>query len=103
MNAESSFVPSRWELLGFVAVALIGVFFGAVVFYRVLGVVGAIWALSQMRSREIPVGVEGHPATFHIRGVAAVLVSLALATIFGAMAWFAPQVACFLSDGQACS
>src|SRR5262245_59076358 len=102
MNAESSFVPSRWELLGFVAVALLGVFFGAVVFYRVLGVVGAIWALSQMRSREIPVGVEGHPPSFHIRGVAAVVVSLVLAIAFGAMAWFAPRVACFLSDGQVC-
>ena len=102
MKAESHFAPTIWEFLAFVVMALIGVFFGAVAFYRVLGVVGAVWALSQMRTRAIPVGVEGHPPSFHIRGPAAVLVSLVMAVVFGAMAWFAPEFACLLSEGRVC-
>ena len=95
-------MPSRWELLGFAAVALVGVFFGAVAFYRALGLVGAVWALVSMRTREIPVGVEGQPPSFHIRGPAAIAVSLVMTVAFGALAWFAPEVSCYLSEGKAC-
>ena len=102
MNSESHVVPSRWELLGFAAIALTGIFFGAVAFYRVLGVFGCVWALLHLRRREIPVGLEGQPPSFHIRGPSAVAVSLILAVAFGAMAWFAPEVSCYLSESKAC-
>jgi len=95
-------VASIWEFVGFAVIALIGIFFGAVVFYRVLGVVGAIWALTRIRSREIPVGIEGHPPSLHLRGIVAVVVSLVLAVAFVATAWFAPEVSCYLSEGRAC-
>ena len=102
MSSESHFIPSLWEVVGFVVIALIGTFFGAVVFYRVLGIAGAIWALGQIRSREIPVGVEGQPPSFHLRGASAIVVSLVLAAVFAAMAWFAPEFSCYLSDGKVC-
>src|SRR5262249_52901593 len=91
-------VASILEVVGFAVIALIGIFFGAVAFYRALGVFGAIWALTQLRSREIPVGIEGHPPSFHLRGIVGVVVSLVLAVAFVATAWFAPEVECYLSE-----
>jgi len=95
-------MPTLWELLGLAAMLLIGVFFGAVAFYRVLGLVGVAWALSQAITRDIPVGIEGLRPSFHLRGVAAVVVSLVLAALFAASVWFAPELSCYLSDGKVC-
>jgi hypothetical protein len=95
-------LPSVWELALFAALALVGLIFGAVVFYRILGLVGVGWALVQAARRRVPVGVEGRTPSFHIQGAAAVAVGLVLASAFGAMAWFAPELSCFFSEGRTC-
>lgn len=95
-------LPSLWELVLFALVAVVGLVFGAVMFYRVLGLVGVAWALSHLVFRKIPVGVEGRLPLFHIRGSAAIVVGLLLSGMFAAMAWFAPELSCSLSEGQVC-
>jgi hypothetical protein len=86
----------------FIGLALISLAFGAVAFYRVLGVIGALHALGMIRSRNIPVGIEGQEPQYHLRGRTAVAVGLLLTVAFLALAWFAPEAACFFSQDQKC-
>ncbi|MGE3347493.1 MAG: hypothetical protein AB7I35_08665 [Ramlibacter sp.] len=95
-------LPTIVGILEFVAVVAVDLVFGHAAFYRVLGIVGAAHGLFMAWSRNIPVGVEGQPPSYFLRGKAAVVVGLSLAVAAGALAWFAPQVTCTFSEGRQC-
>jgi hypothetical protein len=104
MRSDSSTisVPTIVEILGFVTVVAVGAVFGAIAFYRALGILGVLSGLFMAWSRNIPVGVEGQPPSFFLRGKAAIAVGLLIAVGCAALAWFAPQVTCALSEGRQC-
>ncbi len=94
--------PRPIDLVAFCALVAIGIFWGAVMFYRAMGIVGALYCLAMAWSRNIPVGVEGEPPSHYLRGRVAVAVGLLLTAAFVSLGWFAPEVACHLSEGKEC-
>ena len=94
--------PRPIDLVAFFALAAVGVFWGAVMFYRSAGIVGALYCLAMAWSRNIPMGIEGEPPSYYLRGRVAIAVGLLLTVACASLAWFAPEVACYLSEGKEC-
>lgn len=94
--------PRLIDLVAFCALAAIGLVWGAVMFYRGAGIVGALYCLAMACSRNIPVGIEGEPPSYYLRGRVAVAVGLLLTLACASLAWFAPEVACYLTGGKEC-
>ena len=76
--------------------------FGAVAFYRVLGIVGAMHGLGMAWSRNIPVGIEDQEPSYYLTGSCAVIAGLLVTAACSALAWFAPEAACYFSEGRQC-
>ena len=87
------------ELLVVIAISFI---FGAVAFYRVLGILGVVHGLVMTWRRRIPVGFEGQTPSFYIEGIYAIIVGTIAVAGFAALAWFAPEMACHFSHGGDC-
>lgn len=97
---------NSWPVLNlaeFLAIVAVSTVFGAAAFYRVLGIVGAVHALLGALSQNIPVGIEGRAPSFILRGRTAVVVGIVIAIACGALTWFAPLIACVLSEGGECA
>jgi len=71
-------------------------FFGIAVAVKVLGVAclftGAIWSIG----RSVPVGIEGRPPSFFIRGIGALFAGLVMATLGVLLLLYSSQAACML-------
>jgi hypothetical protein len=87
-------------------VACVVAFFtlGIVGFWRAVGLsviidglVIAVW------TRDIPVGIQMRPPSFHIRGTAAIAVGVLMIGVGAAVAWLAPDAVCYFSEGKQCS
>ena len=70
--------------------------FGITVAVKVLGVAclvsGAIWCVG----RSVPVGIEGRPPSFFLRGIGALLAGLSLAALGVFLLLYSLQAACML-------
>jgi hypothetical protein len=93
---------SIFHLVEFAAVVAVSFLFGAVAFYRVLGILGAAHGLVIACRRNIPVGIEGREPSFYLQGKAAIVAGVTLALICAALSWFAPEMACYFSEGREC-
>jgi hypothetical protein len=102
MKSSEWRLPSVFEIVQFVGVVAVYFVFGAVAFYRVLGVVGAAHGLAMVWSRTIPVGIEGRAPSFHVTGASAIVAGLLVAAAGLALAWFAPEAVCYFSEGREC-
>ena len=87
------------KLLGsafFVAFIAADMIFGIVAAVRVMGVscliVGAFWIVG----RSVPVGIEGRPSSFHLRGIGALLAGLAMSALGVALLVYSVQSVCVL-------
>jgi uncharacterized membrane protein YczE len=65
---------------------------------RVVALGLVLFGLHALYTRAIPVGWEGRPPSFHLRGLVAVLVGIVVLGIGIAMLVFAPAAACALSS-----
>ena len=91
---------------GFFFVAFIGthLLFGITVAIRVLGVAciaaGAVWIIG----RSVPVGIEGRPPSFFLRGAGALIAGIAMAALGVAFLLYSQQAACLLgwASGTEC-
>ena len=80
----------------FVAFIAAHLFFGITAAVRVFGVAclvaGAIWIVG----RSVPVGIEGRPASFFLRGVGARFAGFAMAALGVILVIFSSQASCLL-------
>jgi hypothetical protein len=89
----------------FVAFVAAHFFFGITVAVRVMGVGcivgGTLWA----KRRSVPVGIEGEPPSFYIRGTGATLIGIALTILGLALLVFANEAACIVgwAKGSQCA
>jgi hypothetical protein len=102
MKSKQSNAFSLLGIVEFIAVVAVSIIFGAVAFYRVLGLLGVLHALVMAWSQNIPVGIEGREPTYYLRGSSAVIAGLLIAAASGALAWFAPEAVCMFSEGRQC-
>ena len=77
--------------------------FGPVATVRVAGAGLALFGVHSLLVREIPVGWEGRPPSFHLRGPLAVLIGVVAMAAGLAMLVFAPAAACVIGWARDCS
>ena len=72
---------------------------------RVLGVACVATGLAWALRRSVPVGIEGRPPSFILRGLGALLSGLAMVAIGVALLVFAQPAACLLgwAEGKSCT
>jgi hypothetical protein len=102
MKPPKTSQPFAFEFFQFLAIAAVGMLFGALVFYRLLGIVGAIHGLAMMWTRNIPVGIENKEPSIYLTGTSAVIAGLIFTAACLALSWFAPEVGCYFSEGRQC-
>jgi hypothetical protein len=102
MAVEEKNRISILHIVEFATVVAISFLFGVVAFYRVLGILGFVHGLAMAWGRNIPVGIEGREPSFYIQGKTAIVVGVALALACAALSWFAPEMACYFSEGREC-
>jgi hypothetical protein len=82
--------------LFFVGAIAAHILLGITAAVRVAGIAclfcGAIWAVG----RSVPVGIEGRPPTFYVRGIGALVLGAIIAGLGVCLLVFAPQAACML-------
>ena len=88
--------------VGFIAAHLI---FGINTAVKVLGLACVVFGLFCAIDRSVPVGIEGRPPSFFIRGIGALLVGFLMAGLGAFLMLFSNQAACIFgwSTALACS
>lgn len=90
------------DILEFLVIIAISFIFGAMAFYRVLGILGVAHGLVMTWRRRVPVGFEGQTPSFYVEGIYAIILGIIAVAGFAALAWFAPEMACHFSKGGDC-
>ena len=91
-----SYASTVGYVLFFAAVAA-DFIFGANACIRIIGISCILCGIYWCIGREIPVGIEGRPPSFHIRGWSAILIGLLMLVLGIFNLFFASQVARLLS------
>jgi hypothetical protein len=87
----------------FIAIVAMFVFVGNVAGFRVTGVATLMSGLATVKRGDLPVGIEGRPPSFYLRGIWATIGGIAIAALGCALIWFAPEVVCYFSKGRECT
>lgn len=69
---------------------------------RVVGIGVALAGLHALVTRQVPVGIEGHPPSLHIRGALAVIVGVLMLGVAVYLLLFAPIATCTLGWSTEC-
>lgn len=76
--------------------------FGAHAMVRLIGggciACGSYWVIT----RKVPIGIEGQPPSYHLRGAAAVIAGLLLSSLGIAILFYASVAACVLGWSSEC-
>jgi hypothetical protein len=86
----------------FVSAIAAHLLFGIHAFVRVVGVACILTGIYWSVERKIPVGIEGQPPAFHLKGLPAVVSGVLMMALGACLLFFAPVAACLLGWSHAC-
>lgn len=89
------------ELAFFLAFIAADFLFGIAMAVKVLGVATIVTGLMWVYRRNLPIGIEGRPPSYFLRGVPAVLSGIAMIVIGILLVWHSVQASCLLGWASA--